>query len=101
MSFYSKKEVEILKLFETSRNGLSSKKAERVLDKFGFNEIKEKKKISPIFIFLNQFNSVMIWILIGAIILSLIVGEKADSIVIGIIVILNAIFGFIQEYKAE
>jgi len=52
-------------------------------------------------IFINQFKDFLIWILIGAAIVSLVVGEYGDSAVIGIILVLNAVFGFVQEYKAE
>ena len=101
MNYYQKNIKDIFKIIETSDKGLTSKEVDLRLKKYGLNELKEKKKISPVKIFLNQFNSIIIWVLIGAIILSLIVGERIDSMVIGVIVILNAIFGFIQEYKAE
>ncbi|MFH0867693.1 MAG: HAD-IC family P-type ATPase, partial [Candidatus Woesearchaeota archaeon] len=65
------------------------------------NEITQGKKISPIKIFLNQFNSVVIYILLFALAVSIFLGETVDAIVIGAIVVANAVLGFIQEYKAE
>ena len=98
---HSKKEEEVFKELGADKNGLTEKEAEKRLQDYGYNEIKEAKKISPIKIFLQQFNSVVIYILIIALIISLFVGEKIDAVVIGTILVLNAIFGFIQEYKAE
>ncbi|SHE56455.1 calcium-translocating P-type ATPase, SERCA-type [Clostridium fallax] len=81
--------------------GLSSKDAEKRQKSFGLNELSEKKKISMFKIFLSQFNDFMVWVLIGATIISGIMGEKADAITILIIIIINAILGFVQEYKTE
>ena len=91
----------VLKELQTSQKGLSEQEAQARLLKYGTNELKEEKKISPIEIFLNQFKSILVIILIGATVFSAAIGEILDAIVILIIVILNAIFGFFQEYKAE
>jgi len=81
--------------------GLSTKEAYARLQKFGYNELKGKKKKSPIMIFLSQFNDFIIWVLIAATIISDLMGEKADAITIFIIVIMNGVMGFIQEYRTE
>lgn len=81
--------------------GLSTEEAERRLKNFGYNELSQKKKISPFIIFLSQFNDFMVWVLMAATIISGLMGEKADAITILIIVILNGIMGFIQEYRTE
>ena len=81
--------------------GLSSKEAEKRNKTFGLNELAQKKKVSPIFIFFSQFNDFIIWVLIGATVISGIMGETADAITILIIVIINAILGFVQEYRTE
>lgn len=81
--------------------GLSNKEAARRLEKYGLNQLRKKKKISPLRIFLQQFNDFMTWVLIAATIVSGIMGEKADAITIIIIVIINAVLGFVQEYKTE
>ena len=52
-------------------------------------------------IFLEQFNSPLVWILIFALFVSIFLKEELDAIVIGVIIILNAVLGFIQEYRAE
>ncbi|MGL5084380.1 MAG: calcium-translocating P-type ATPase, PMCA-type, partial [Clostridium sp.] len=85
---------------EVSR-GLTTKEAEKRIKNYGLNELKHKKKTSPILIFLSQFNDFIVWVLIGATIISGVMGDKADAITILIIVIVNAILGFVQEYKTE
>src|SRR5674536_86299 len=82
----------------TSSKGLTNADAEVRLKKYGFNKLESKKKISALQIFISQFNDFITWILIVATVLSGIMGEKADAITILIIVIMNGILGFIQEY---
>ena len=98
---HSKNTNEVFNELKTGKEGLTEKEADIRLKKYGPNEIKQKKKISPLKIFLNQFNNIVIYILIFALAISVFLGETIDAIVIGIIVIANAILGFIQEYKAE
>lgn len=81
--------------------GLSNKEVIQLRKKYGLNEIQGKKSISPIYIFLEQFNDFIIWVLLVATGLSYALGEKADAITIIIIVIMNAILGFIQEFRTE
>ncbi len=82
-------------------SGLSSGEAKIRLDKFGPNQLKEKKKKTPFMMFLDQFKDFMILVLIAAGVVSGIVGEPKDTIAIIVIVVLNAIIGFVQEYRAE
>lgn len=82
--------------------GLSKEEAQKRLEKYGPNELEGKKKISPFIIFFEQFNDFMIWVLIAAALISgLLLNELVDAVVIGIILFLNAILGFIQTYRAE
>jgi Ca2+-transporting ATPase len=92
---------QVLEELQTSQAGLSSQEAQARFLKYGPNELKEEKKISRIEIFLNQFKSILVIILIGATIFSAAIGEVIDAAAIIAIVILNAIFGYAQEYKAE
>lgn len=82
-------------------NGLSLGEAKVRLEKYGPNQLKEKKGRSPLSIFLEQFQDFIVWILIGAALVSGFLKEWVDAIAIIAIVILNAILGFIQEYRAE
>ncbi|MGH4050405.1 MAG: calcium-translocating P-type ATPase, PMCA-type [Clostridium sp.] len=86
---------------ENAARGLSSTEAESRLKKYGFNKLENKKKISALQIFFSQFNDFITWILIAATVLSGLMGEKADAITIFIIVIMNGILGFIQEFRTE
>ena len=81
--------------------GLASAEAEARLKKYGPNQLKEKKGTSPLIIFLEQFQNFIVWILIGAALVSGFLKEWVDALAIVAIVILNAILGFIQEYRAE
>ena len=81
--------------------GLSTREAEKRIKTYGLNELKHKKKKSPVLIFLSQFNDFLVWVLIGATIISGFIGDKADAITILIIVIVNAILGFVQEFRTE
>ncbi|MCF0149096.1 MAG: calcium-translocating P-type ATPase, SERCA-type [Clostridium sp.] len=81
--------------------GLTTKEAEKRQKNYGLNEISHKKKSSPIVIFLSQFNDFIVWVLIAATIISGLMGDMADSITILIIVVVNAIMGFVQEYRTE
>lgn len=81
--------------------GLSTREAEKRVKTYGLNELKRNKKKSPVLIFLAQFNDFLVWVLIGATIISGFIGDKADAITILIIVIVNAILGFVQEFRTE
>lgn len=81
--------------------GLSTREAEKRIKTYGLNELKHNKKKSPILIFLSQFNDFLVWVLIGATIISGFIGDKADAVTILIIVIVNAILGFVQEFRTE
>lgn len=80
---------------------LSLEEASLRLQQFGPNEIAQEKKRSPWFLFFEQFKSPLVLILIAACILAAILGERGEAIAIGAIVILNAVIGFVQEYRAE
>ncbi|MCX8158090.1 MAG: cation-translocating P-type ATPase [Candidatus Diapherotrites archaeon] len=92
---------EVIKILNSSDKGLSNKEAAQRLEKYGPNEIKKEKEVTPLEVFLNQFKNTFIILLIFAGILSLIIGETLEGAAIFFIIILNATLGFIQEYKAE
>jgi Ca2+-transporting ATPase len=81
--------------------GLTQDEAKRLLAEYGANELKAKKKISPLLIFLEQFKDLLIIILLVAVVISGVMGEVVDAIVIVIIVIFASVLGFVQEYRAE
>lgn len=81
--------------------GLTETEAEQRLKKTGPNLLSKQKKASALIIFFQQFSSVVTWVLLGAIIVSVSLDEKADAIAILVIVILNAVIGFVLEYRAD
>ncbi len=81
--------------------GLPSSAVEARLKSYGFNELPEPKPPSIFKLFLSQFSSFIVWILIVAAVIAGILGEWVDAIAILVIVILNAVIGFVQEINAE
>lgn len=98
---YSQSLSELFKNYNTSETGLSNHEAELRLHSLGFNELQAVQKDGVLKILLRQFSSPLVIILIVALILSYLLGEKIDAGIIGIIVIINALLGFVQEYRAE
>ena len=101
MNFHLVAISEIQRLFTTSEHGLPSAEIEERQKQYGKNELIEKKRVSVLVLLLRQFKDVMVIILLLAAVISLAVGDFKDAIVILIIVLLNAIIGFVQEYRAE
>ena len=101
MNWHTTTIPEIYKNLATSQQGLSSASATDKLAQTGPNELQEGKKKSIAVMLLAQFKDVMIVILLAAAVISGIMGDLTDSIVILIIVVLNAVIGFLQEYRAE
>lgn len=99
--FHVLSEKETLALLGTRREGLDNEEAKRRLLKYGPNKIKEKEPISPLKIFLSQFQGFLVYLLFGAAILSFLIKEYIDGCAILAILVLNGFLGFIQEYKAE
>ncbi|MEA4956176.1 Calcium-transporting ATPase 1 [bioreactor metagenome] len=91
----------IFKKYGTGINGLTKEEANNRLAKYGKNELDEDEKDHPIKLFFMQFVDILIALLIVAAVAAFFVGEVVDSLVILIVVILNAVIGFIQEYRAE
>lgn len=93
---------EVLSIMQTNAaKGLSTKEATKRLTNLGPNRIQERKKANPIKMFLSQFTDFMVLVLLAATMISGLLGEYADAITIMAIVVVNAILGFIQEFKAE
>lgn len=96
------KEKEVEKSLNTSiEQGLTTKEVELRRNKFGWNELSEGEKQSAILLFFSQFKDFMVLVLLGATLISGLLGEYIDAIAIMAIVLINGILGFIQERKAE
>lgn len=101
MRWHQKEISQVIEELGTSLNGLSQTEAQKRLEEYGPNELQEKEKKSPFIMFLDQFKDFLIIVLICAAVIAGVVGKPIDALAIIAIVILNAIIGFIQEYKAE
>lgn len=113
-SWHEKKIDEVLLNLKTGTGGLSNEEAKHRLAEYGYNELKEKKKRTKLQMFLEEFKDIFIILLLVATAFSALIGyyeslndptrgleTYSDAIVIGAIVLLVAIAGFVQEYKAE
>src|SRR3989338_2291695 len=92
---------EVMGALGGAEQGLSDQEAKNRLTKYGNNTFHAKEKINPVFLFLKQFLSPLIFLLIGAAALTLLLGELADTLVIVFAVLLNVSLGFYHEYHAE
>ncbi len=98
---YSKPITDILSELTTTPKGLTGAEAAKRQLKFGPNELVEKPPTSPWVLFLHQFRDLMILILAAAAVISGWMGDLTDTAIILVIVVLNAVIGFVQEYRAE
>jgi Ca2+-transporting ATPase len=101
MQFYKLDKKEVFNFLESNENGLTNEEANKRLAQYGLNEITKKKENKILKILTEQVNSFVVYILIAAVIISLITKNYLDAIVIASILILNTTLGFIQEYRAE
>jgi Ca2+-transporting ATPase len=81
--------------------GLSARKSKELLEKHGYNKLAEAEKDSALTIFFRQFNDFITIVLMISTLVSALLGEVVDSIAILVIIVMNAVMGFIQEYRAE
>ncbi len=93
--------LEVMTRMKTSANGLSGAEATDRLGTYGKNSIERKRRFVAVGLFFKQFNDVFVWILGVAGVVAFALGETRDANIIGIIILSNALIGFVQEYKAE
>lgn len=99
--FYSKSKEELLGYFDSSEQGLEGKKLEKLREEYGENVLNSKEKKSALVIFGEQFKDFLVIILLIAATISFISGNKESTIVILVVIIMNAILGTVQHLKAE
>jgi len=100
-TWHSLEVAEVLSKLNASTQGLKSEEAVNRLNRYGFNELAAVRKVSPLWILFSQFKSILILILLGATTISLATGHDVDAAIIFVIVIISALVGFTQEYRAE
>lgn len=89
------------KELESFEEGLDEREAQKRLLKYGFNQLEEKVKVTPLKVFLRQFVNFIVWVLLAAALISLSIGESLSFWVIIFIIAFVILMGFFQEYKAE
>ncbi|MEL7570109.1 MAG: cation-translocating P-type ATPase [Eubacteriaceae bacterium] len=100
--WFSKSREEVLKEFDVDYYiGLSKHEVSNRTEKYGINKLKGKPKKSVIILFLSQLQDMLIYVLLGATAITIAIGEYVDAIIILAVVILNALIGVFQEFKAE
>ncbi|MGN1192401.1 MAG: cation-translocating P-type ATPase [Dorea sp.] len=100
LQWHAKSSKEVMRNLGTNEDGLSEREAEERLTYYGTNELQKRQKKSVVKMLLEQVTDVMVLILVGAAILSIILGEWAEAIVIFTIIVVDAVIGVIQENKA-
>lgn len=81
--------------------GLGLREARERLQREGLNEMRAPRKKTPIESFLEQLNDPLIYVLIVAAVVSVLLGEVSDAVIIGVVVVMNAVVGMLQEGKAR
>lgn len=100
--WFSKSQEEAIAEFNTNQaSGLTLQEAQARLAKYGENKLKGKPKKGLIALFFAQLQDMLIYVLLGAAVITVYIGEYVDAVIILLVVILNAVIGVVQEYKAE
>ena len=100
-NYWQQSSEELLAQFESRKEGLSSAEIATREEKYGKNRLKEAEKKSTLMIFLEQFKDLLVVILIAAAIISMVSGNVESTIVIFVVLIINAVLGTAQTLKAE
>lgn len=100
MEVYNKSKEKLFQEFSSSENGISCVEAKSRLDKYGFNEINTNKKDSPILLFLRQFKSFIVWILLLTATISYTIGHFVEFVVILVIILFIILLNFFMEFRA-
>ncbi len=101
MDFYRKPLTDIFLLLESRPAGLSSGEVRQRQEIYGTNELQAETAVNPLLIFINQFKSFIIYILLFAVAFSLLISEYVDTLIILAILLVNAFIGFFQELGAH
>jgi Ca2+-transporting ATPase len=99
--WHTKEPQQVLVELKTSNQGLTEGEAKRRLEESGYNELRKRKGRGVSTIFAEQFKDLFIGVLVVAVLISFLLGETVDAVVILVIVVINAVMGLAQEYKAE
>ncbi len=101
VAFHALEAEEALERLESDPEGLDQDEAAERLERFGTNELQETERVTKLDILIAQFKNPFVYILAIAGVISVLGGHEVDAIVIGVIILINAVIGFFQEYSAE
>jgi len=101
MSYWSESSEEILRKFNSSKNGLSDGEAEARLEQYGHNDIPKREEKTALRLLVSQLRDLLVIALIVAAIVSFFTGGEIEGTIILVIVVINVLVGFAQEYKSE
>ncbi len=101
MEYYQQSINQVLESLQTEPAGLSPEEAAKRLERYGENALDTATRINPLAIFIDQFKSFIVYILLFAVVFSLLIGEYVDTSIILIILLVNALIGFFQELSAH
>lgn len=97
---WAQKPIDLFHEFKSREKGLSSFDAHKRLKQYGLNEVAKNGKTSAWLILFKQFTNPLVFVLIFASVIAFFLGEKSDAIIILVIVVVNSVLGFMQEYRA-
>ena len=100
-NYFAMKKEEVLSKLNSKETGLTTGEVEIAIEKYGYNQLNEEKKLSTMQVFISQFKDFLVIILIIASIISIISGNVESAVVILVVIIINAILGTVQHLKAE
>lgn len=101
INWHQLKVSEVFAELRSSKKGLTEKEAKRRLAALGENRLSQEKPISKLRLFFSQLNNVLVYIILGAVLLSAFLHHYSDAVFISVVVLINVLVGFFQEYKAE
>lgn len=100
-NYFAMTKEEVLSKLNSKETGLTTGEVEIAIEKYGYNQLNEEKKLSTMQVFISQFKDFLVIILIIASIISIISGNVESAVVILVVIIINAILGTVQHLKAE
>lgn len=100
-NYFAMTKEEVLSKLNSKETGLTTGEVEISIEKYGYNQLNEEKKLSTMQVFISQFKDFLVIILIIASIISIISGNVESAVVILVVIIINAILGTVQHLKAE
>ncbi|WP_152655093.1 cation-translocating P-type ATPase [Oceanobacillus sp. CFH 90083] len=101
MEAYQKKAEDVLEAVDSTQQGLSNREAASRLEKYGFNEIEDKEKVPTWKLFLGTFKDPMVIVLLAAAAVQILIGEWVESLIIFLVLLINAVISVVQTRKAE